>query len=194
MTRIVEIAVEPLTHEAFAPFGEIIGAAPRPPDWARPRLDAWKMRFSLDGTTELRVMRYHHQPARFSVVERHVTLTEGRVPMGGAQAIMVVGPPAPASDPDAVPAPEAFRAFLLDGSVGIMMWRGTWHPLDCYPLKPPHADFGFFSEVEAENEIEHSADPRQGVRTQITDYLETHGLGFRVTDPAGHIEGGVPGA
>ena len=39
-----------------------------------------------------------------------------------------------ADDPAAIPAPEEVRGFLIDGSAGYVLKRGTWHSLDRYPL------------------------------------------------------------
>ena len=185
MTRLIEIAAEPLTAELFAPFGEIVGGSTAPTDWTRPGLDAWKNAFRIEGRTELRVMRYHRQAPRLHVMERHVTVTESRMPMGGARAFMVVAPPSPADRPDEPPAPELARAFYLDGRAGLMFWLGTWHALDCYVIGADYADFAFISEVETEDEIETSIDAFSGARTQITDYRETHDCHFTVVDPLG---------
>jgi ureidoglycolate hydrolase len=174
-----------LTAESFAPFGEIVGGSAAPTDWTRPGLDAWKNAFSTEGRTELRVMRYHRQAPRLHVMERHVTVTESRMPMGGARAFMVVAPSSPADRPDEPPAPELARAFYLDGRAGLMFWLGTWHALDCYVIGADYADFAFISEVETEDEIETSIDAFSGVRTQITDYHETHDCHFTVVDPLG---------
>ena len=180
MTRMIELIPEPLMHDAFAPFGQIVGELPEKPGWARPRLDAWKMTFEADGRTELRIMRYHVQAMEFHLLERHLNVTESRVPMGGAEAFMVVAPPSPAGRPDELPAPETLRAFHLDGTKGLLLWRGTWHALDCFPLKPPYADFAFLTEVETEEEIEMSRDPVAGKRTQLADYRAAFDVRFRV--------------
>ncbi len=185
MTKLIEIVAEPLTAEAFAPFGEIVGGSAAPTDWTRPGLDAWKNTFAIEGRTELRVMRYHRQAPKLNVMERHVTVTESRMPMGGARVFMVVAPPSSADRPDEPPPPEAARAFYLDGTAGLMLWRGTWHALDCYVIGRDYADFAFISEVETEDEIETSIDAFSGARTQITDYLQTHDCQFTVVDPLG---------
>jgi len=184
MTRTIEIALEPLTHEGFAPFGELVGEAPRTPEWQRPKLDAWKNRFEVDGRTELRIMRYHYQGKApvFHLVERHVAVTESRVPMSGAQAVIVVGP---RTADRRGPPPETLRAFHINGTHGLMLHRGTWHALDCFPLTVPHADFAFVTEVETENEIETSKDAIDGERTHLFDYKAAHGVEFRLVDPRG---------
>lgn len=185
MTKLIDIPLETLTHEAFAPFGQIVGELPETPGWTRPLLDAWKMKFAIEGRAELRVMRYHHQAPEFHLLERHLAVTESRVPMGGAQAIMVVAPPTKLGHPTAPPDPNSLRAFHLDGTVGLMLWRGTWHALDCFPVRPPFANFAFITEVETEDEIETSKDPIDGKRTQLVDFRALADTRFRVVDPRG---------
>ena len=185
MTRIIDVNLERLTHDAFAPYGQIIGAQLEPTDWKRPRLDVWKMPFSIDGTTELRVMRYHYQQLEFQMLERHMSVTESRIPMGGVRAIMVVAGATPLDEPNSFPPPDSVRAFYLDGTQGLMLWRGTWHALDCFPITQPYADFGFISEVETEDEIELSVEPAIGERTQITNYDSSSNVSFRIVDPLG---------
>ena len=189
MAKVIEIPVEPLTGDEFAPFGEIIGPAPwRVPDWERPGLRMWRFDFESDAPTRLQVMRYMHQPMAFHHLERHVCVTEGRIPLGGVRAVMVVAPPTPLDDPAGHPDPGSLRAFLLDGRRGIMLRRGTWHALDCFPVEPPHADFGFLSDVETENEIELTAAAVTRERTHVTDYLEHSDLSFVIIDPRGVCE------
>lgn len=185
MTTVIEVPLEPLTHEGFAPFGMIVGELPKRPDWERPGLDAWKMRFDAEGRTELRIMRYHRQAPEFFTMERHVTVTESRMPLGGARAIMVVAPITDNADPAAIPAPGTARAFLLDGTQGLMLWRGTWHALDCFTLGREHSDFAFISEVETEDEIEMSKEAVSRERTQVANYLEAMDTRFKVVDPKG---------
>ena len=188
MSKLIDIPLEKLTHEAFAPFGQIVGELPGTPGWARPLLDAWKMTFAIEGKAELRVMRYHHQALEFHLLERHLAVTESRVPMGGAQAVMVVAPPTPVGRPTKAPDPASLRAFHIDGTVGLMLWRGTWHALDCFPLKPPFADFAFITEVETEDEIETSKDPIDGKRTQLVDFQALADTRFRVVDSQGLVD------
>ncbi|MBT5414011.1 MAG: hypothetical protein HOK81_05365 [Rhodospirillaceae bacterium] len=185
MTTTVEIPLEPLTHEAFAPYGMIVGELPKTADWQRPGLDAWKMRFDAEGRTELRIMRYHRQAPEFFTMERHVTVTESRMPLGGARAVMVVAPITDNADPGSYPAPDTARAFLLDGSQGLMLWRGAWHALDCFTLDRDFSDFAFISEVETEDEIELSTEAVSRERTQVANYLEAMDTRFKVVDPNG---------
>ena len=181
--RTVEVPVEALTHDSFRKFGQIVGELDGPPAWQRPRLTSWRMRFEMDGHADLKCTRYQFQERKFTMLERHFSYTESRVPLGGGQAVMVVAASERPLDPESLPEPEDLRAFLLDGSVGIMLARGTWHSLDCYPVRPPHTAFAFITEKEAQAEIEQEgADPFSAKRTQVIDFADRN-IRFEVTDP-----------
>ncbi len=155
------------------------------PTFSRDKLDFWKFPFDSDAPLRLQVMRYHHQPMRLHRMERHMFVTEGRCPLNGAGGVLIVGGETDAADPTAAPEPEAVRAFLLDGSVGIMFRKGVWHGLDCFPLKPPYADFLFMVDEVTETEIETIGGPTSGRRTHVFDYQAARGITFQVADPEG---------
>lgn len=172
--RVVDIQVEPLTHRTFAPFGQIIGEIEGQPTWQRPRLTSWRMKFSIDGKPDLKVIRYEFQEKRFSILERHISHTETRVPLGGRDFIMVVAPP------EAAPVEEDIRAFEVTGDRGIILWRGTWHSLDTYPVHPPYVDMAFISEIETQLEIEvEGRRPTNTTLTQVIDF-SCKDVSFRV--------------
>ena len=183
--RTVEVPVEALTHDSFRRFGQIIGELDEPPAWQRPRLTSWRMRFEMDGHADLKCIHYMFQERKFTMMERHFSHTESRVPLAGGQAVMVVAASERPLDPESLPGPQDVRAFLLDGSVGIMLARGTWHALDCYPVRPPHTAFAFISEKEAQAEIEVvGGDPFAARLTQVIDFADMD-IRFEVTDPKG---------
>lgn len=184
--REVEIPLRRLSDAAFAPFGQIVGAGERPPSFEAAHLWNWRIGFEADGPTELLLIRYKYQEPAFRYLERHFHVTQGFVPLGGVASIMVVAAPTDPDDMDAIPAAETVRAFLLDGSAGVVLHRGTWHALARFPVRPPHVDMAFLTERETQADIEASG--KAGtvpVRTQIVDYSARFGVGFRVTDPAG---------
>lgn len=179
----IEIALEPLSPEAFAPYGEVISTA-GPPSFQRPLLDNWRLPFATDAAARLQIMRYHQQPMCLSRLERHIFVTEARFPIGGAAGVLVVGDDTDPSLPGAKPAPETLRAFLITGA-GVMLHPGTWHGLDCFPVGSATADFLFLSDAATEDEIETQAAPMNGTRTHVADYDVSPGVRFVVTDPAG---------
>ncbi len=189
MIDVIEVPVKRLTPGAFEPFGQLVGELPTTPAWARPRLTSWRLKFAMDGHPDLKMVRFHFQEMAFSRLERHFSHTETRIPLGGGQAVLAVAPSRQPIDRSAVPDPSEIRAFFIDGSAGIMLWKGTWHGLDCYPARPPHTDFGFISEVETQEEIEVPGQEGQAAPaaklTQVVDYAERDAVGFRVVDPSG---------
>ncbi|MGR3513840.1 MAG: ureidoglycolate lyase [Paracoccaceae bacterium] len=178
--KIEQISVEPLSKEAFLPYGQLLAAGSLP-DFERPGLQNWRVPFHSDAPLRLQVMRYSKQTKELSMFERHHYVTEARSPVGNAAAILVV-----AGDPeiDEPPRPETVRAFFLDGSVGVMFHKGVWHGLDCFPARTPHVDYLFLSDAATEDEIEASQEPYDGNRTELFDFAE-QGLGFEIVDPRG---------
>jgi ureidoglycolate hydrolase len=182
MTTEVEVPVEALTAAAFAPFGQIVGAGA--PDFEAEHLWNWRVAFEADGPTEVLLIRYKYLEPVFSKLERHFHVTQGFLPLGGAASLMAVAAPTDPDDPAAVPPPEALRCFLMDGTPGVVLHRGTWHALARFAVKPPHVDFVFLTERETQADIEANDPPR---RTQIVDYRESFDRSFRLTDPNGLV-------
>jgi ureidoglycolate lyase len=121
-----ELAVEPLTAAAFAPFGDVIepasakatyaineGTATRYHDLARIDTAAG------DGRTVVSIFRAQPRAFPFAVemLERHPLGSQAFVPMGPAPYLVVVG----------TGAGDAPRAFLARDGQGVNFHRGTWH-------------------------------------------------------------------
>ncbi len=119
------IPVEPLTAEAFAPFGAIIEA-----DHARSHLinEGRCRRYhalaeadpGADGRAILSIFRATAwpRPIRIAMLERHPMGTQAFVPMERHPWLAVV-----AEHPE----PGACRAFLVRGDQGLQIARGVWH-------------------------------------------------------------------
>ena len=180
MGTIVEVRMERLTAEAFAPYGRLIAAGEARADYARPLLDVWHLDWRADAPARIQIMRYHAQPMTFRRLERHVRVTEGRIPLAGARAVLAVAGPTGAA-PDSMPEPGSVRAFRFDGTCGILFAPGTWHSLDCFPLDAPSADFVLLSDEATENEIESWREPASGRRTHVCDYSSAD-IEFRIVE------------
>lgn len=162
MSRIVTIPVAPLSAEAFAPYGRVLAPAGRR-DAGREGYDIWLQPFVAEQAPRLQIVRYHARPLIVALVERHLHVTEARLPLGGPPAIIVVAEPS-----QTPPEPDALRAFRLAGE-GVMFHRGTWHAIDAYPEGGDHADFLFLSEEATVDEL--FANPgRAPERTAIFDF------------------------
>ncbi|WP_112312057.1 ureidoglycolate lyase [Pseudogemmobacter bohemicus] len=139
----MDIHPEPLTAEAFAPFGEVIeatgpfrlindGLCQRHHD--RARLD-----FGTDTTPPGRAgisvfsATPRALPYEFDLIERHPDGSQAFLPLSEHPFLVIVS-----DGPDAVP-----RAFLTNGAQGVNLHRGIWHGV-LTPLSPP----GLFAVVD----------------------------------------------
>ncbi len=135
--RIQPVRIEPLTDEAFRPFGQVLGAGERAPDYRGGGGSyGWRVDFQADGRPRVSVSVAPFQGRRFTRLERHFHVTQTFVPLDGARAVVAVAPPTDPADREAIPAPETVRAFLIDGTRGYLLWKGTWHSIDRFPLDP----------------------------------------------------------
>ena len=189
--RVVQVAIEPLSPEAFAPFGEVVGPSAAPATSLNPDFQLWRTAFGVDGEMELLFSRYRHKPMRFHTMERHFNVTQAFLPLGPGASVMVVAAPTDAADPEALPEPDAVHAFLLDNSRGVLLWKGTWHALDRFPAAPPHADFALLTGRDTQRELERKAvEGTPTSLTQVVDFQKHASIDFEVADP-GNLLGGA---
>ncbi|MEQ8967518.1 MAG: ureidoglycolate lyase [Azospirillaceae bacterium] len=180
-----DIPLEPLSVEAFAPFGALIGAAAGEPVFRNPGLASWRLPFEADGAVEVMFALYDYQEPAFTKIERHHGVSQAFVPLGGAASLMVV---APRTEGEAVPAPSDLRAFLVPGDTGVLLHRGVWHALNRFPARPPSAGFALLTSAATQEELER--EKREDYRpalTDVHDFAEAAATRLRVTDPAGLI-------
>ncbi|CAB3784977.1 Ureidoglycolate lyase [Paraburkholderia caffeinitolerans] len=122
------LLLEPLTREAFAPFGDVIAL-----DGARhfPINGGTTERFhdlaSIDtseagGRPIVSVFRAQPRawPVEISMMERHPLGSQAFVPLGEVRYAVVV---APAGELD----PAQLRAFWVGGGQGVNYAKGVWH-------------------------------------------------------------------
>jgi ureidoglycolate lyase len=180
MATVHEVVVEPLTEEAFAPFGQIVSAKARPPDFqTESGTQGWAVDFR-SGRPLLMLLRTPYQGLRFAKLERHFDLTQTFLPLGGSPAVVAVA--APSADRSAVPAPAEVRAFLLDGTMGYVLGPGTWHSLDRFPLYAPDTRWVIITDHETQDDLLAAYGGRGGwQRTQEVDYRARLGLEFALT-------------
>ncbi len=190
MAKLVEIPLRPLTPEGFAPFGQIIGDPGASPVFTGATFQSWSLDSEVEGPAELMFIRYIHQrPFAFTALERHLNVTQTFVPLGGAESVMVVAPPAPLYS-DGVPDPTVVRAFHFPGDRGLMLWCGTWHALTRFPVHPSGAAFAFITGRNTQRELERQlVDGTRPKLTHVVDYRERAGIGFEVVDPDGLLGG-----
>jgi ureidoglycolate lyase len=186
--KTVHIPVEPASHEAFAPFGQLISEQDTAPAFHGDGLRSWRLAYDIDGTTELMFIRYEYKPMIFSTIERHFNVTQCFIPLAGTGVVMVVAPRTDETDRSALPAPESLRAFLVEGSSGVLLWKGVWHALNRFPVQPPGAGFALLTTAETQSELVRQLhEDVAPLLTHAVDY-ETHfGIRFEVVDPHGML-------
>ncbi len=156
---------EPLTPEAFAPFGEVMEAKERPPDTRR----FFPLDFRIEGRTTMDVIWQPLAEPRFHMLERHFAVTQTFIHLGGPPAVVAVGAPTDLTDESAIPPPDAMRAFLIQPGQGYVYRIGTWHSLDRYLFEPPGSRFLIVN-----------VDPNP---TQFVDARERFGVEFEIRPP-----------
>lgn len=109
------VACEPLTPEAFAPFGQVISTEPHEAAIAVRDGEEWVMN----------VLSYDYEPLVCDQLNAHHRATQMLVPLGGQPALLIVAPPGTVFATRA--ALDQVRAFVLDGSAAINLGHGTWH-------------------------------------------------------------------
>ena len=140
MTRTIR--TEPLTAEAFAPFGEVLEARGAPDRIINEGLcGRFHDRARLDfGTGRAGISVFDAVPRAlpydFTLVERHPEGSQAFLPMTAAPFLVIVAP-------DEGGRPGRPRAFLTTGAQGINLHRGTWHGV-LTPLSAP----GLFAVVD----------------------------------------------
>ena len=119
----MEIVPQPLTREAFVPFGDVIDVPNEPGrkyyedalgnlrSGAHPSLS-----MSLKGETPDR-------PLKADLLERHEFSSQTFVPIDVARWLIVVAPHAKAGGPDLA----SVRAFIATGKQGVTYKANTWH-------------------------------------------------------------------
>ena len=150
MPQIVvrEIAVNGLTPESFAPFGQVIApagdGAPFGP--ADAQLDLRR------GTPRFYIMRLPRRGLRFKQITRHRDVTQCLAAVGGKAWVIAVAPPGEVEDPRAQPALDDIKAFKVPGDVAIKLHRGSWH---AGPLFEDDEISFFNLELADTNEVDH---------------------------------------
>ncbi len=132
-----KLKIEPLTQEAFIPFGDVIETDQRP------------FRMINNGSTR----RYHNlaqvetaypadgdraiisifrvqvtkMPFTIRMLERHPLGSQAFVPLLGRPSLVVVAPPTDYSINNDKPQLDLIRAFITNGKQGVNYHRSTWH-------------------------------------------------------------------
>ena len=112
-TRSHVVRAEPLTAEAFAPFGQLV------------KEGDMVMELRDGEVFHLNVLHYDRAELRCDHLNRHHRATQALVALAGKPTLLVVAPKElDFSSHDHLP---SVRAFLCDGTAGVNLTLGTWH-------------------------------------------------------------------
>ncbi len=138
-----DLRTEPLTAQAFAPFGDVLEVAGAPDKMINAGLcgryhDRAALDFGPEGRAGLSLFDAQPRslPYTFDLLERHPEGSQAFIPMTAHPFLVIV-----AQDEGGQPA--APRAFLTAPHQGINFHRGVWHGV----LTPLHAP-GLFAVVD----------------------------------------------
>ena len=122
----MKIIIEPMTADAFAPFGDLLEAKGTPDKIINQGLcgrfhDRARMDFS-DGRAGISIFHAEKRdlPLKLDLVERHPDGSQAFVPMSHQPFLVVV-----AEDQNGTP--QNIRAFLTEAGQAINIHRGVWH-------------------------------------------------------------------
>ncbi|MCV2876862.1 ureidoglycolate lyase [Rhodobacteraceae bacterium XHP0102] len=138
----MKIIIEPMTADAFAPFGDLLEAKGTPDKIINQGLcgrfhDRARMDFS-DGRAGISIFHAEKRdlPMKLDLVERHPDGSQAFVPMSHQPFLVVV-----AEDHNGTP--QNIRAFLTEAGQAINIHRGVWHGV-LTPLYDP----GLFAVID----------------------------------------------
>ena len=126
---MIRLPVEPLTAEAFAPYGRVVERPARAEDAAGPGWRWWAETAFLAGDGRPWGVGYLDlRPAepQFDWAERHLR-TQEAIFATSADLLVYVGPAEHPEDPARLPALDRFRVFRVPPGAGVVMDRAVWH-------------------------------------------------------------------
>lgn len=138
-----DIRIEPLTKEAFEPFGNVLDASGAPDIMINDGLcgryhDRAQLEFGEQGRAGISIFDAAPRslPYRLDLMERHPSGSQTFLPMTAHPFLVIVAP-------DVGDRPGRPRAFLTSPYQGVNFLVGTWHGV----LTPLHAP-GLFAVVD----------------------------------------------
>lgn len=126
---MIELKVEALSREAFAPFGDVIEAGEAVRHFTinagstERYHDLAQLEAGPDGRLIVSIFRGQPRALPFTVcmMERHPLGSQAFMPLSNRPYLVVVAPPG------AAPGAQDLRCFLASGQQGVNYATGTWH-------------------------------------------------------------------
>ncbi len=119
----MQIDPQPLTREAFAPFGDVIDM-PSEPGRTYYEEALGNLRPTAHASLSLALKdETPDRPLRADLLERHEFSSQTFVPIDAARWLIVVAPHAADGGPDTA----AIKAFIATGRQGVTYRANTWH-------------------------------------------------------------------
>ncbi|KIN63191.1 Ureidoglycolate hydrolase [Sulfitobacter noctilucicola] len=138
-----EITIEPLTPDAFAPFGDVLDASGQPDKIINAGLcgrhhDLAQMDFGQGGRAGISIFNAQARslPYAVTLLERHPDGSQAFLPLTANPFLVIVAP-------DNAGEPGVPRAFITAPHQGINFYRSVWHGV-LTPLSAP----GLFAVVD----------------------------------------------
>lgn len=179
MVRTITVKLEPLTPEAFKPFGQVMSNASSP--YQGTASQTWRFACDLEGTPDLAIVRVPFVPWKFHLIQRHPITGHSAFSLDGKPSLLLVAPPTDPDDRESLPPPEDFKAFLVEGRQGVMLRRGAWH-ISHVPLYPPSGDFVVLTSAELRDDAAGAqAAGKAPALSQFVDYRDRMGVTFQIT-------------
>jgi ureidoglycolate lyase len=125
----MELPIEDLTPQSFAPFGKVIEKPERAHDAAGPGWQWWgenALLASEGRPYQIGYLDLKPSEPSFDWAERHMHTAELIVPTGG-DCLVYVGPPDHPDDPGRLPSLDRFHVFHVRQNQAVLLDKGVWH-------------------------------------------------------------------
>ncbi len=129
-----QIIAEPLTKEAFAPFGQVIGTHERTPDMSNEGFDYFHNEMDISNfevKTTFGWLDMKPKALELTSLQSLKYSDEGYFPTDGKKSVIPVAPHNPETG---LPDYDNLRLFILDKGMGVLVDKHIWH-LAPYPLE-----------------------------------------------------------
>jgi ureidoglycolate lyase len=146
--RVIRLKPQPLTPEAFAPFGKII---------THERSEI----ICTDGVLTARITHAPRKDLTCHFLNRHLEETQLFIPLGGKDGLFIVAPPSQTVDHFD---PASVTLFHFPGTCAIQMHVGTWHVAPFAVTEPID-----YINIQGDKVTQY---------TEVYDFLEKDGLEF----------------